>query len=451
MRDIAKSMMRFSWAATLLGAQQMANVLKPGDRRAKKVRPDEKIRPDASFDGATWTIQGRLDELLQAAFQAGDDLQTEWLDLVSDALTPARWGRVASDMADRSLEALRLAAPGDAGAAVRRELRNKYEIYWLVKGVRKVLELPPHGRSFSLLEKVARAYELDPFRALWAVEGLGHDYAATLLEDGDLETGILTDPKLELLPSASLPMLHAGLGLACAEHVLRTIAPHSPRGRIRGAIERFVSLCRENSRERHADAALEALGLVARCFFADLVPALERELEAMDEGSLRRVFWHGVGRAIYFVPANFVPGYSSTWHAVQMAKRESPDETAHHYALAGVAYAFILVNMADPGILEELLGRHGDALRGGAFVDGLVASVVMRKEITPDAPVLREFLAYRPAARLTDLWDETVRIPCQKALTQRDPARRRTLSEGEAGEIYQSLARQGVAAKEEKI
>jgi len=448
MREIAKSMIRFSWAATLLGAQQIANVLKPADR-GEKVRPDPTLRPDASFDVATWTIQGQLDELLQAAFQAGDDLQTEWLALVSDALTPTRWGRVTSDMAERSLEALRLAVPGDAGAAARRELRNKYEIYWLVKGVRKVLELPPHGRPFSLLEKVARAYELDSFRALWAVEGLGHDYAATVLERGDLETGILNDPALELLPSASLPMLHAGLGLACAEHVLRTLAPHSRRGRIRKAIDRYVSLCRENSREEHADAALEALGLVARCFFPDLVPALEREIRAMDEGSLRRIFWHGVGRGIYFVPVNFVPGYSSISHAIQMAGREAPEETAHHHALAGVAYAFILVNMADPGILEDLLRRQGDALRGSAFVDGLVASVVMRQEITPDATVLREFLAYRPASRWTDLWDETVRIPCQRALTEQDPARR-TLSDGQAGEIYQSLARLGAAETEEK-
>ncbi len=444
MRDIAKSMIRFSWAATLLGAQQFANVLKPAQRRR-----GEKLRPAASFDGATWAIQGRLDELLQAAFQAGDDLQSEWLDLASDTLVPTRWGRVASQMADRSLEALRLAAPGGGGTAVRRELRNRYEIYRLVKGVRKVLDLPPHGQSFSLLEKVARAYELDSFRALWAVEGLGHDYAASLLEHGDPEVGILSDPELELLPPASLPMLHAGLGLACAEHVLRTIAPHSPRRRLRKALDRYVSVCRRNSREAHADAALEALGLVARCFFPDLVPVLGREIEAGDEETLKRIFWHGVGRGIYFVPVNFLPGTSSISHAIQMAERESPDETAHHHALAGVAYAFILVNMADPGILEELLRRHGDALRGTAFVDGLVASVVMRDEITPEAPVLHEFLAYRPAARLTDLWDETVRIPCHRALTEQDPARR-TLSDGQAGEIYQSLARHSVAAKEEK-
>ena len=60
-----------------------------------------------------------------------------------------------------------------------------------------------------------------------------------------------------------------------------------------------------------------------------------------------------------------------------------------------------------------------------------------------------KFLAYRPAARWTDLWDETVRIPCQRALTEQDPARR-TLSDGQAGEIYQSLARLGAAATEEK-
>ena len=123
-----------------------------------------------------------------------------------------------------------------------------------------------------------------------------------------------------------------------------------------------------------------------------------------------------VGRAVYFLPVNFIPGYGSLWHAVLMAERESPHEMARHNAMAGVSYAFAMVNLSHPQILEGLLEDHGKELEGTAFADGLVAAVVMRHEITPDAPELYDFIDHPAGPKAAKFWRDFVRDPCRGAL-----------------------------------
>lgn len=406
-RDLAKSMIRFSWAAGLLGAQQVASWARPARRPADGV---------SSLEAVTWATQGQLGEMLQAAFQAGDDLQVDWTDLLAGSLTPARWSAVVSEMTERSMNAMRFASPGVGGALSRQELRNKLEVYWLVKGVRDKVGLPPPGQAFPLSPYVERAYRLGSYSALWLIEGLGHDYVALALEAHEAPSGLLRSEAVRALPENSLPMLHGGLGLACAEHVLERLTPTSSAAEARAAIERFVDLCRANSIDRYFDSAIEALGLDARCFFPDLVPVVGRGLVRLDDAVLHRYFWHGVGRALYFLPVNFIPGYGSLWQAVRMAERESPHDSARADALAGVSYAFTMVNMSHPAILERALRDHGPALRGTAFVDGAAAAIVMRQEITPGAVVLERLANHPPDERVAELWNETVRRPCRQAL-----------------------------------
>ncbi len=211
-------------------------------------------------------------------------------------------------------------------------------------------------------------------------------------------------------------MLSGGLGLAFAEHVLGELSPGSSAAAARRALEHFVDLCRANSAPRHLDSAIESLGLDARCFFPDLVPVLERGLLAQGDPALHRFFWHGAGRALYFVPVNFIPGYGSLWHAVRMARREAPSEAARHAALAGLSYAFIMVNMTQPAVLEGPLRDHGEELRGTAYADGVAAAIAMRHEITPGAPVLRRLAAHRPESGAAKLWQEMIGQPCRRTL-----------------------------------
>ncbi len=422
MRDLAASMMRLSWTVPLFGAAQVADALRGNGGRD---------RLGSSLDALTWTGHRHLDLGLQAVFQAGDDLASDVIDPIFDALESPSAAAMVSSFASglaaaarRSRETLMIAAPGDTGSVARRELCNKIEVYLLVRGARRRLGLPPTDQSFELAPFIERAQALDPYRALWVIEGLGHDYAVCKLAAGE-SAGIL---RRQEAPSSALLMLHAGLGLALAEQVLGELRPDHPAPvEVERAIERFLELARANSRPGFADAAIESLGLVVRCFYPDLVAPVDRTLAAFDR-ALHGYFWHGVGRAIYFVPVNFLPGYGSISHAVEMARRQAPDPLSRRHAVAGVAYAVALVNLSHPGVVEHLLRALGESLRDGAFTEGLVSSIVMRRATTPDDPGLEIFLRHRPdpaAPRVAGLWRELVSGPVDQAL--------RELAAGEGG------------------
>ena len=268
----------------------------------------------------------QLGSFLETAFQAGGELQGEMLDLAFGALVPGGASRAANRIATSTAETLRFADPNADGAAARQELRNKFEVYQLVRYVDRILGLPPPGEPVDLPACVERAYRHDTHRAMWLVEGLGHAHAARCLSGSAARpSGILT--RVEV-PQASRLMLHAGLGMALAEHLLTELSPRSSVARARRLVDEFVALCRANSRPGCEDAALESFGLMARCFYPDRVPILGRAIDAAGDETLRGYFWHGVGRGTYFVPVNFIPGYGSIWHAIEMSQREAPQARA---------------------------------------------------------------------------------------------------------------------------
>ncbi len=67
MRDFTQSMLRFSWAMSLFGVQQMANLARPS-RLAK------------ALDDVTGAAEGELGPMLRETFRAGDALQQGFLD-----------------------------------------------------------------------------------------------------------------------------------------------------------------------------------------------------------------------------------------------------------------------------------------------------------------------------------------------------------------------------------
>src|SRR3990172_5054790 len=91
-------------------------------------------------------------------------------------------------------------------------------------------------------------------------------------------------------------------------------------------------------------------------------------------------------------------------------------------AAAGFAWAITLVNMRFPIIMETLLKYHGEEfLKDDAFANGVMSSLIMRYDITPDDSVLEAYRRHRPSpsdSRVADLWERLVREPAEKALTQ---------------------------------
>src|SRR5436305_1052937 len=81
MWDFTRSMLRFSWAMSLFGVQQMANLFAPS--KASK-----------AFDDVTRATEAELGNGLREAFRAGDSLQRGLVDVTFGAFTGQRTGPV---------------------------------------------------------------------------------------------------------------------------------------------------------------------------------------------------------------------------------------------------------------------------------------------------------------------------------------------------------------------
>ncbi|HEY7490301.1 MAG TPA: haloalkane dehalogenase [Candidatus Tectomicrobia bacterium] len=109
MWDFTRSMLSFSWAMSLFGVQQMANLFTPS--QATK-----------AFDDVTQATEAELSNLLKAAFRAGDTLQRGMVDLTFGAftgqmLTPNSQTRRGPDGLQQSASAAQQSRQRGANAA----------------------------------------------------------------------------------------------------------------------------------------------------------------------------------------------------------------------------------------------------------------------------------------------------------------------------------------------
>src|SRR5215203_404779 len=330
MRDLVKSGLSFTWAMPLFGTQQLAAWLSSdGDRRR---------RAAGGFDAVTLTAADRLGQegLLGRLYQLGQCAQEGLINmgptlLTPDLLYPSTWAELSVDVAQRSLAATGQLAAGNAGLAVD-ELRSKGEVFCLVLGVARLLRIPTEERTGGV-------------------------------------------------PAGALTMLNAGIGLSFAQYRLGNTGSRTSPGELAGIVADVVRLCRDNARPGYLGAAWESLGLVTRTFHPDLVRSVDRALRAVAPEVLG-YYWHGVGRAIFFAPINFLPG--SDGYIFDMAAREAPDEPARLSALAGAAWAYGLVAQRDPEILASLVvAPYGEALeRNGGFANGIASAMMTRYDTT---------------------------------------------------------------------
>src|ERR1044071_8084565 len=201
---------------------------------------------------------------------------------------------------------------------------------------------------------------------------------------------------------------------------------------------KFIELCQHSSRSGYVEVACEALGLVTRNLYSHLVQVVDRQLHEIDE-KLAGYFWHGVGRAIYFAPTNFLPFNNSPWRAVEMAQREPPHEVGRLNALVGLVWALTLVNIYQPKILETLLRRHGRELsQQDALANGVSSAVIIWLDSTGDHSCLDALFQHRPDSDLNRLWTEQVLQPGQNALQRFYPVIKKQNWLGEVFQ-YQSL------------
>src|SRR3989442_2669013 len=380
MGGFAKSMISLPWAMSAFGIQQVANLITPGDGK----QPTRKV--EESFYSVTQVTQQQFNDLVWAAFYVGDEVQRDMVNFMFDVLTfkafsPSYLQRLGSDVAQQSMETIRVLTPGKSSQLARQQLKNNLEVYNLVKHVRELLNIPTEG-EFAVKELVDKAYDLGEYPDLWAVEGLGHEYADHFRGRGESIRNILTDQKASVLPAKSLTMMHAGIGLSFAWHLLPTVTPYSPASKVREMLQEFITLCNENSSKGYAAAAYEPLVLVTRTWHSQMVPTIDKELGEIAP-ELLGYFWHGAGRALYFLPVYIAPGVMSPWRAVD---REPPHELGRLNARAGLSWATTVVNVRHPAILENVIRYHGDQLdENEGLTNGVWSSLIMAWGITPGA------------------------------------------------------------------
>lgn len=375
--------------------------------------------------------------------------------------------RMALATGQATAAALALAAPNLRERLGWQELANKLEAYSLFRHAAGALG--PGSRRLPLAAQVARAQALGPYSALWVIEGLGFRHAEMGWRSGAEPRELLGGDGAADVPAGTLVALHCGVALSLASRLLGRVArsvawaasaasaASAAAGELRRALAEFITASQEISRPGYAGAVLEGLGFAARLLRPRWVPAIARELPGL-AAEVDACFWHGVGRALYFLPANLSPRRSAPWRAAAMALSEpvqaagppgspGPQATenraadaaigrACNNALAGLAWPLVLINLRHPQVLSSFLCRHAPLAEDAAFVSGVGSALRVWCDCMPGDPYVAALRGYRPQppeAGLAQLWQHSIAAECAAAMEEDYP---RLREQGRLGELF---------------
>jgi hypothetical protein len=347
-------------------------------------------------------------------------------------------------------------APASRGAAHElgaglQEFGDKLVAYYLVR-IRAQHQAVRRGRDLAWL--VGETYRRDPKHTAFLLERLCYDFVKGLWRAGEEPRHLLDGEAAGSLPEQSLILLHAGLGMALTERLLQPLASGSPDAAFDAALDRYAEVVKANARPDFAAVAFEALGLMVRRFIPRLHAAVEARLRERD-ARLASYYWHGAGRAIYFLPGLFHPFPGTARRGLEICRRE-PIEPEHRLdALAGFAFASTMINLRHPELVARLL-PHLEPGEIEALASGVAGALLTRHHTCPDDAAVRGFL--RPIADpraaamdgcLAGLWEGAVRRPCAAALDHDYPLLR---SRGELASFarHRQLGTLLVPAREEE-
>lgn len=260
------------------------------------------------------------------------------------------------------------------------------------------------GEDGGDLEAAVRgALRLEPWRAVWVLEGLGYARGAAAARPG-------AGPGEGVHPRWWIP-LHTGTGMALAEHTLAGLGGGREEAVIRRRVAALAELCAELSAPGYALATFEPFGFMARMLEPRLVRPVAAALGGLDP-ELSAAFWHGVGRGCYFAP----PAFSGA-RGLEAAWRAAPGSAEALETVAGAAWALTLVNLPRPAVVEAgLAAAHGNLPPETlpAVADGVASAVRLWHHGRGFDPVLAAFLDHRPAAPAA--WQGLAALPCRRAL-----------------------------------
>jgi len=318
----------------------------------------------------------------------------------------------------RSAATLAAASPRPRGRLHWRELGNKLEAFEIFRQAE--LQARVAGHAVPLAALVEHAADLVPYRRVWTLEGLGYGHA----EDRAAHGSSSAEPRGWLaaeatgLPAASLIALHCGIGLSLARRLLAASAS-APAAELRRGLAAYVAGCHELAQPGYAAPLLEALGFIARLRLARRAAEVASELARLDEEA-HACFWHGLGRALYFLPRHAPPWPGTPRRMFAAVTREAPAGEGRENALAGLAWAVTLVNLRHPRVLEEFLSSQPPWVAAGpGFAHGIGSAVFVWHDCTPHDPYLAAWRRHRPepaGGELARRWERQVSVPAELAL-----------------------------------
>jgi hypothetical protein len=133
---------------------------------------------------------------------------------------------------------------------------------------------------------------------------------------------------------------------------------------------------------------------------------------------LRALFWHGVGRSLYFVPTNFLPIPGAHERMAKSAVAEAGSIDDRRQVLAGMIWAVTLVNLPQPAVIRSLLSICSGLRIQAEFTNGLISALLAWRHMAPDDR--RYITGYtRPLPthhQQAVLWKSWIEMPAREAL-----------------------------------
>jgi hypothetical protein len=281
------------------------------------------------------------------------------------------------------------------------DLANKLSAYRLFASADRLLGDSPDAEG--LAGAVERVRGLDRYASVWSAEGIGYYYA---LRGGQL--GRWQTPRHVRVP------LHTGAGLARAGAALRS-SPELSTGQI---LADFWEECGTAARDGYHEVLFEAIGLVAATLYPNVVSEMARHKVACSEEQ-RALFWHGVGRGLYFSPIGFSPLAEARKRAFALALSWPASDIGQQNAVAGLAWAVTLINVRDPEVLLCWLKEHADEIRrNDAFRNGVTSALIVWLSASPEDPFVEALRRFQPKdadSNFARLWQDTVGRACSDA------------------------------------
>lgn len=337
-----------------------------------------------------------------------------------DAATPCSVLTSSMSIAANLPHLFGLVLPYRNGRIAWKEFLNRLEAFQRFSDAERLLPADQNcGHSFPRAMEFVQS--LPEYQGLWSIEGLGYQYCWAQLQANEQPHDILSNEVTGNLKDRFLIPLHTGMGLAFAVSQIEPLSLASDRCDFQQSIRRFLDLCHLNARDGFLNAAIEAFGLASRLLRPRMVCTMDQVLSQIAPQHIG-AFWHGVGRALYFLPTSVMPCGNILWPGLRKAQSEPQTEIGRVNAIAGFAWASTLVNIRDPSILEMLVGQLEEGRADADAVEnGMGSAIAVWHDWAPESIYLKNIHnhpVHFGSLSKRDRWDRSARKGCDVAMTR---------------------------------